>query len=116
MTLQTYLTSVTPIEHALRVAELVVDPYPDIATTLGHLYMATIKSNRDFPHCESPLLTHSKFLDIQEQGKSGGMTDSDRSLLYSLFSREEVAKVVTEAQEKQKAKRKTVSFAGKKTK
>jgi len=106
MTLSTYLSSVTHAEHLLRVAELTVDPYPDIAESLGHLFMATIKSSRDYPHCEKTLSNHAKFEAIQSQT---GMTDQDRSLLYSLFSPEEIARVVNEA-------RNSIGIAAKKKK
>jgi hypothetical protein len=101
MTLDTYLSSVTPAEHILRIAELVIDPYPDIASILGSLFMATVKSSRSYPHCESLLENDHKFQEIQQTGNV--MSDSERTLLYSLFSQEEVRKVVAEAEAKAKA-------------
>lgn len=88
----------------LRIAELVIDPYPDMASILGSLFMATVKSPRTYPHCETLLENDHKFQELEQQ-KGKGMSDSDRALLYSLFSPEEVNRVVAEAEAKARAKK-----------
>lgn len=98
MTIGEYMEKVSHEEHLLRVAELAIDPYRDIAKILGTLCMVSIKSRETYPHSDSQLLREHTY---REAKANNHMTESDYSLLYAFVGKEQADKVLQEIRERE---------------
>lgn len=98
MTVSEYMSKVSHEEHLLRVAELAIDPYRDLARILGNICTVSAKTDRDYPYCDNSLI---KAYELAEAQKTTHMTESERSFLYALVGKEEADKVMQQIRERE---------------
>ena len=98
MTVAEYLSKVSHEEHLLRVAELAIDPYRDVARMLGTLVSVSAKLDKEYPYTDSQLVKEYKY---QEMKNVTSLQDSERSLLYAFVGKEEADRVLAQIRERE---------------
>lgn len=99
MTVGEYLNKVSHEEHLLRVAELAIDPYRDMARILGNICTVSAKADREYPHSDSDLVRAYKYNEAQ---KVTTLQESERSLLYAFVGKEAADKILAEIRERER--------------
>ena len=99
MTVGDYLSKVSHEEHLLRVAELAIDPYRDIARILGTLASVSAKLDKEYPYTDHQLIKEYKY---QEAKTQTSLQDSERALLYAFVGKEEADKVLAQIRERER--------------
>lgn len=98
MTVAEYLSKVSHEEHLLRVAELAIDPYRDVAKILGTLVSVSAKLDKEYPYTDNQLIKEYKY---QEMKNVTSLQDSERSLLYAFVGKEEADRVLAQIRERE---------------
>jgi hypothetical protein len=92
------MSKVSHEEHLLRVAELAIDPYRDMARLLGTLCSISAKIRTEYPYSDKSLID---LLHLKEAESHKSLQDSERSLLYSFVGKEKAEEVLAQIRQRE---------------
>lgn len=100
MTVNEYMEKVTHEEHLMRVAELAIDPYRDIARILGNICTVSAKINREYPYSDTNLIKEANY---QETKQHTNMTETEYALLCAFVGKEQADRVLQQIRDRERS-------------